>query len=143
MDTGSLRSNNLLRATHLTAVDDDPEETREWLEALESVVRVAGHERALILLRLLEEQAQQRGIVANVPPYSAYRNTIPIEQEGPYPGNLELEERITSINRWNASPTPWMPTTMFRWAAISKTALCRGPSNGIASTASCSTARRR
>ena len=102
MDTGSLRSNNLLRATHLTAVDDDPEETREWLEALESVVRVAGHERALILLRLLEEQAQQRGIVANVPPYSAYRNTIPIEQEGPYPGNLELEERITSINRWNA-----------------------------------------
>ena len=102
MDIGSTSSDNLLRATRSTAVDTDPAETREWLDALESVVRVAGHERALILLRLVEEQAQQQGIVANVPPYSAYRNTIPVEQERPYPGNLELEERITSINRWNA-----------------------------------------
>ena len=93
---------NLLRATRLNAVDTDPEETREWLEALESVVRVAGHERAIALLRLLEEQAQQRGIVANVPPYSAYRNTIAVEQEGPYPGDLAIEERLTSIMRWNA-----------------------------------------
>src|SRR5450432_1448191 len=83
-------------------VDSDPEETREWLDALESVVRVEGHDRALVLLRLLEEQAQQLGIVANVPPYSAYRNTIPRELEGPYPGDFELEERITSIMRWNA-----------------------------------------
>ena len=51
---------------------------------------------------MLEEQAQQRGIVANVPPYSAYRNTIPLEQQAPYPGDLALEERITSIIRWNA-----------------------------------------
>ncbi|MFO1302794.1 MAG: alpha-ketoglutarate dehydrogenase [Burkholderiales bacterium] len=93
---------NLLRATRLATVDTDPEETREWLDALESVVRVAGHERALALLRLVEEQAQQRGIVANVPPYSAYRNTIPVEQEGPYPGKLAVEERLTSIMRWNA-----------------------------------------
>ena len=61
--------------------------------ALEDVVRVAGHDRALALLRLLEEQAQQRGIVANVPPYSAYRNTIPVEQQAPYPGDLAIEER--------------------------------------------------
>src|SRR5450755_135416 len=83
-------------------VDSDPEETREWLDALESVVRVEGHERALALLRFLEEQAQQHGIVANVPPYSAYRNTIPVESEGMYPGDLGIEERITSIVRWNA-----------------------------------------
>ena len=83
-------------------VDSDPEETREWLDALESVVRVEGHERALALLRFLEEQAQQHGIVANVPPYSAYRNTIPVESEGLYPGDLGIEERITSIVRWNA-----------------------------------------
>jgi pyruvate dehydrogenase E1 component len=93
---------NLLRATRLAAIDTDPDETREWLEALEAVVRVAGHDRAIALLRLLEEQAQQRGIVANVPPYSAYRNTIPAEQEGPYPGDLAIEERLTSIMRWNA-----------------------------------------
>ena len=83
-------------------VDSDPDETREWLDALESVVRVEGHERALALLRFLEEQAQQHGIVANVPPYSAYRNTIPVESEGLYPGDLGIEERITSIVRWNA-----------------------------------------
>ena len=82
--------------------DSDPEETREWLDALEAVVREAGHERGLFLLKRLEEQAQQLGIVAHVPPYSAYRNTIPLEQQGAYPGDLALEERITSIIRWNA-----------------------------------------
>src|SRR5208282_4812143 len=36
------------------------------------------------------------------PPYSAYRNTIPLEKQGHYPGDLALEERLTSIIRWNA-----------------------------------------
>ncbi len=85
-----------------TTGDSDPQETREWLEALEGVVRDAGHERGRFLLKRLEEQAQQMGIVAHVPPYSAYRNTIPLEQQGAYPGDLALEERITSIIRWNA-----------------------------------------
>ena len=79
--------------------DSDRVETGEWFEA---VVRVSGHDRALALLRLLEEQAQRRGIVANVPPFSAYRNTVPVEDEGAYPGDLAMEERITSIGRWNA-----------------------------------------
>ena len=96
------KSSNLLRSAGISGVDADPQETREWVDALESVVHFAGQERAQILLRLLEEQAQQLGIVANVPPYSAYRNTIPLEQEAPYPGDLALEERITSIVRWNA-----------------------------------------
>ena len=82
--------------------DSDPEEPREWLEALEAVVREAGHERGLFLPKRIEEQARQLGIVAHVPPYSAYRNTIPLEQQGAYPGDLALEERITSIIRWNA-----------------------------------------
>jgi pyruvate dehydrogenase E1 component len=102
MEDSTEASSKFQRPTHVATVDTDPEETREWLDALDAVVRVAGHERALLLLRLLEEQAQQNGIVANVPPYSAYRNTIPLEQEGPYPGDHELEERITSIIRWNA-----------------------------------------
>ena len=80
-------------------VDSDPVETGEWLDA---VVRASGHERALALLRLLEEQASRRSIVANVPPFSAYRNTVPVEDEGAYPGDLAMEERITSIVRWNA-----------------------------------------
>src|SRR5689334_6440026 len=84
------------------AGDTDPQETQEWLDALDGVVRAAGHERGLFLLKQPEARAQQMGIVAHVPPFSAYRNTIPLEQQGPYPGDLVLEERITSIMRWNA-----------------------------------------
>ena len=82
--------------------DADPAETREWLDALDATVRAGGKERGLFLLKKLEEQAQHLGIVAHVPPYSAYQNTIPLEEQGAYPGDLGLEERITSIMRWNA-----------------------------------------
>jgi len=84
------------------AGDADPQETREWLEALAGVVREAGPERGLFLLKHLEEQAQHLGIAAHAPPYSAYRNTVPLERQGAYPGDLALEERITSLIRWNA-----------------------------------------
>ncbi|WP_439892936.1 alpha-ketoglutarate dehydrogenase (plasmid) [Ralstonia sp. 25C] len=82
--------------------DIDREETREWTDALEAVVREAGPERGVYLLRQLEEQARTLGIIANAQPYSAYRNTIPLDREKPYPGDLAMEERITSIMRWNA-----------------------------------------
>ena len=84
------------------STDIDPQETREWLEALEAVVSESGQERGLFLLQQLEEQARQLGIIGHVQPYSAYRNTIPIEKQAPYPGDLAMEERITSIIRWNA-----------------------------------------
>ena len=54
------------------------------------------------LLGQLEFQAQQLGILAKIPPYSAYQNTIPLERQGAYPGDLALEERISAIIRWNA-----------------------------------------
>ncbi len=84
------------------AEDHDPQETREWLEALEAVVREAGEARGLYLLHQLQEQAQELGIVAHVAPFSSYRNTIGVDAQGPYPGDLDLEERLTAIMRWNA-----------------------------------------
>ncbi|MDP2824146.1 MAG: alpha-ketoglutarate dehydrogenase [Sulfuritalea sp.] len=84
------------------SVDIDPQETSEWLEALAAVAREAGSERAMHLLSQLEFQAQQLGIVSRIPPYSAYQNTISLERQGGYPGDLALEERITAIIRWNA-----------------------------------------
>jgi pyruvate dehydrogenase E1 component len=82
--------------------DADPDETREWLDALAATVHESGKERGAFLLKKLEEQAQHLGILAHVPPYSAYQNTIPLEEQGAYPGDLAREERITSIVRWNA-----------------------------------------
>ena len=84
------------------ASDTDPLETKEWLDALRAAVAEGGSERGLYLLEQLEEQAQQLGIVPHVQPYSAYRNTIPLERQGHYPGDLAIEERLTTITRWNA-----------------------------------------
>jgi pyruvate dehydrogenase E1 component len=82
--------------------DSDPTETREWLESLDAVIRHEGPERSLFLIGELEEQLRRLGIRSSVQPYSAYRNTIPVERQGAYPGDLAMEERITSIIRWNA-----------------------------------------
>ncbi len=84
------------------ARDQDPTETQEWLDAFDAVVAVAGSERALFLLHQLEERLRETGAHAPTLPYSAYRNTIPLDQQGPYPGDPVLEERLTSIMRWNA-----------------------------------------
>jgi pyruvate dehydrogenase E1 component len=88
--------------TPTSAGDDNPEETREWLESLEAVVLHGGRARGTYLLKQLEMQARQLGIVANAPPYSAYRNSIPLEQQTMHPGDVSMEERITAMVRWNA-----------------------------------------
>jgi pyruvate dehydrogenase E1 component len=84
------------------ASDSDPEETRDWIESIDAVIRVEDSSRALFLLRQLDEHAKELGLVAAAAPFSAYRNTIPIERQGIYPGDLEIEERLTAIMRWNA-----------------------------------------
>ncbi|HEY6452855.1 MAG TPA: alpha-ketoglutarate dehydrogenase [Steroidobacteraceae bacterium] len=82
--------------------DTDPEETREWLEALAAVVHRHGRTRGVFLLKQLEEQARELDILTHALPYSSYRNTIPLEQQAVHPGDVALEERITAILRWNA-----------------------------------------
>jgi pyruvate dehydrogenase E1 component len=84
------------------AGDSDSTETHEWLDALQAVVDRGGAARGLYLLERLQEQAQQLGIVPHVQPFSAYRNTIPLEHQGAYPGDLRIEERLTAVLRWNA-----------------------------------------
>jgi pyruvate dehydrogenase E1 component len=82
--------------------DSDPIETREWVESLQGVIRESSSERALFLLDELDEQMRRNGLRSSIQPYSAYRNTIPVKRQGTYPGDLSMEERITSIIRWNA-----------------------------------------
>ncbi len=82
-------------------VDADPSETQEWLDALTGTVREGGKDRGAYLLKRLSEHAQLLGL-ANRQPYSAYQNTISVDRQHPYPGDIEIEQRLTSIVRWNA-----------------------------------------
>ena len=82
--------------------DADPAETREWLEAFDALVAAEGRERATFLLRKLLDHARARRVplppVLNTP----YKNSVALAQQPQFPGNLELEQRISSIVRWNA-----------------------------------------
>ena len=82
--------------------DIDPTETKEWVDAMSAVTSIQGPERAQYLIRQLEEVIRNNSASASGQPFSAYRNSIPLDCQGAYAGNLELEERITAINRWNA-----------------------------------------
>ena len=83
--------------------DVDPIETRDWLQAIDSVIREEGVERAQFLIDQVLNTARQGGVsVAAGAAARNYINTIPVEDEPAYPGNLELERRIRSAIRWNA-----------------------------------------
>ena len=82
--------------------DIDPQETQEWLEALESVLLNEGAERAHYLLEKLIEKARRSGAYLPYSAKTAYTNTIPPGKEERSPGNYALEHRIRSYVRWNA-----------------------------------------
>jgi pyruvate dehydrogenase E1 component len=84
------------------ANDSDPIETQDWLQSLEIVNKIEGGRRARFLLDALDRRAKQLGVVEDSLPYSPYRNSIELEKQPPFPGDLAMEERITSIIRWNA-----------------------------------------
>ncbi|WP_353249330.1 alpha-ketoglutarate dehydrogenase [Salinisphaera sp. T31B1] len=84
------------------AADIDALETDEWLDALAGVLANDGPERVRFLLRRLTAAARDEGISPDAAPYSAYRNTIGVERQGHYPGDLAIEMRLTAIQRWNA-----------------------------------------
>ena len=80
----------------------DPSELDDWYESLEDVLHRYGPERTQQLLVNLRERAYQRGVMIPFSSTTPYINTISVEDEPRYPGNVELERRIKSINRWNA-----------------------------------------
>jgi pyruvate dehydrogenase E1 component len=88
--------------SEVSQIDIDALETKEWLEALESVVRTEGVERAQFLLEQVLEQARLEGVAMPTGITTNYINTIPPQQEPAYPGDVNLEKRIRSIIRWNA-----------------------------------------
>ena len=82
--------------------DADPQETKEWQDALGGVIDKEGADRAHFLIQGMIKQAREEGIDI---PYSAtteYINTIPVDQQPKYPGNPDLEIKIHNYIRWNA-----------------------------------------
>ena len=77
-------------------------EIKDWIDSLESLIAHSGVESAKAILKSLETKAEELGLDQDSPIYSPYRNSITLEKQPKYPGNLELEEKITAILRWNA-----------------------------------------
>jgi pyruvate dehydrogenase E1 component len=78
-------------------------ELKEWLESMESVLRVEGSERAKTIFRAVRDYlADAHVIVDEATLNTPYRNTIPLEQQPAYPGDIDVEERLENILRWNA-----------------------------------------
>ena len=82
--------------------DINPEETDEWLAALESLIEVEGLDRAHYMIERLIDNARRSGAYLPYSATTAYLNTIPPHRETYTPGDPALEWRIRSINRWNA-----------------------------------------
>jgi pyruvate dehydrogenase E1 component len=82
--------------------DADPEETQDWLESIDSVLRVHGAERAHFLLECMIDHARRSGAYLPYSPNTAYLNTIPVGQQPEYPGDRAIERRIEAYIRWNA-----------------------------------------
>ncbi|MGE0357539.1 MAG: pyruvate dehydrogenase (acetyl-transferring), homodimeric type [Burkholderiales bacterium] len=82
--------------------DIDPLETREWVDSLEAVLAAEGPERAHFILECLIDKARRSGVNLPYSANTAYINTIPAQLEPPIPGDMEIENRLRNIVRWNA-----------------------------------------
>ena len=83
--------------------DQNPEETREWLDAMYSVIEEEGIDRAQFLLSSLADRARVIGSTEDSSSVSTpYRNTISPVVEDRMPGDMFMEREIRGIVRWNA-----------------------------------------
>ena len=85
--------------------DIDPQETQEWLEAIDAVLANEGTERAHYLLETLIDKARRSGAYLPYNATTAYVNTIPTHLQQRLPGNPDMERRIRALIRWNAIMT--------------------------------------
>ena len=99
---------DLSLASHIAAVlpagthDADPAETAEWCEALDALTAAHGPERARYLLDALLAHARRRGTNWQPSLVTPYVNTIALESQPPFPGDLAMEQRLAALMRWNA-----------------------------------------
>lgn len=91
-----------LNLTPSLLVDSDPEQTKDWIESLDAVIKVDGKERAGFLLNEVNRRALQKEVHPANPASTPYINTIPTSAQPEYPGDRQLERKLKSLVRWNA-----------------------------------------
>src|SRR5258707_1802591 len=84
------------------AVEPDLQEIDEWIAAFDQVVDQEGTSGATLLLQALTKRAREAGVDVPIQLNTPYVNTIPVEEEHPYPGDRALERRLKALIRWNA-----------------------------------------
>ncbi|OVZ61726.1 pyruvate dehydrogenase (acetyl-transferring), homodimeric type [Pigmentiphaga sp. NML030171] len=77
-------------------------ETAEWRDALLSLLETNGPERVRQILDMLAQAAGDSAVGWRPPRHTPYVNTIPVEAQPPFPGDLATEERLAALMRWNA-----------------------------------------
>ena len=82
--------------------DIDPQETKEWLDALRAVLQRDGAGRTHFIIEQLIHSARIAGVNLPYRNTTAYVNTIPVNEEERLPGDPRMEHRVRSLERWNA-----------------------------------------
>src|SRR5512144_2008621 len=82
--------------------DIDPQETQEWLAALDGVLAAEGPDRAHFLIEALIDKARRSGAFLPFSANTAYINTIPVEKQVRLPGDFNIEQKIRHYVRWNS-----------------------------------------
>jgi pyruvate dehydrogenase E1 component len=84
-------------------VDRDPQETSEWIEAFEQLRVYHGEERARFIVRQLHQNALRNAVELPELVQTPYINSIPVNEQAPFPGDESIEKRLRAIIRWNAA----------------------------------------
>lgn len=84
-------------------IDIDPIETQEWIDSMKSIIQEDGNNRGIFIIRsILKKYKNIFNSCLKKNLISDYINTISVENEENYPGNLKLEKKICTAVRWNA-----------------------------------------
>jgi pyruvate dehydrogenase E1 component len=82
--------------------DSDPQETAEWQDAFAALLQAQGPQRAQFVLNALARQARTQRVGWQPELATPYINTIGVDEQPVFPGDLAVEERLASLMRWNA-----------------------------------------
>ena len=92
----------LEKLLEMVKIDSDPAETAEWNEAFLDLLASGDQERAKFILDNLVKLANKHQINWVPDLVTPYVNSIPVDQQPPFPGDLAIEEKLASLMRWNA-----------------------------------------